>query len=56
MDNDVVVSMYRYILHGGAKETCPFVRDDESSAIFDSIAAEVAANPGAIWDVPSEMP
>lgn len=60
MDSDVMASMYAYIVRGGSKDECHYVTDEESSQTFDTIAGEVAAmkaaDPGIIFEVPSEIP
>lgn len=61
MDSDVLASMYAQIVRGTpAKEDSKFVTDDESSQLWDTIAAEIAemreANPQVQFDVPNEVP
>lgn len=60
MDSDDLSSMYGQIVRGVTKEDSRFVTDDESSALWDTIAAEVEAmraeNPQVVFDVPNEFP
>lgn len=60
MDSDDLASMYAQIVRGVAKEDSRFVTDDESSALWETIAREVvtakAENPEVVFDIPSELP
>jgi len=57
--NDIY-RIYAEIVNGTLKEESVVELDDELSALWDTITAEVeeikAKNPGAVFDVPSEMP
>lgn len=60
MDTDALSSMYVQILLDVPKADCPYVTDAESGALWDTVAAEVAAikakDPKAQFDIPSELP
>jgi hypothetical protein len=60
VDSDELASMYAQIVNGVPKEQSRFVTDEESSAAWEQIAAEVeqmrADNPNVIFDVPNELP
>jgi hypothetical protein len=55
-----VASMYAQIVNGLDKENSQHVTDEESSAMWDKIAAEVtemrAENPNIQFSIPNEMP
>lgn len=61
MDSDKLASMYSEIVNGVPKEQSRFAgADQESGALWDQITKEVedikAKHPGAMFEVPSELP
>lgn len=60
MDSGELASMYAQIVRGMAKEDSRFVTDEESSALWDKIAASVEEAtrtiPNVQFWIPNEMP
>lgn len=49
-----VLRIAQDVLLGVRKEDCHVEMTPAASAVWDSVAAEVAANPGITWELPSD--
>lgn len=61
IDSDTVARIYAQVAAGKVtKDESPFVTDDETAAMWDTLQAEVdqarEANPQVQFDVPNEVP
>jgi hypothetical protein len=60
VDSEKLASMYAEIVNGKSKDQSRFVTDDESSQLWDRVAAQVEQirrdRPGAVFSIPNEVP